>query len=167
VHNRAAGHITPITISTSRNKHPFVGNDQCSYSTIISKMLDPYLTSHAPCKCNTIPMCPQISIPLPHAAVLYDLGFSFFSFHSADRPTPETLTTLNRTPGISPFALPLRPNPASRTSSFSSTKLRQPSLGTISHQPLSSSSHLILSSPNSQSILKILGKCLCRTHRKQ
>ena len=21
-------------------------------------MLDPYLTSHAPCKCNTIPMCP-------------------------------------------------------------------------------------------------------------
>jgi hypothetical protein len=61
---------------------------------------------------------------------LYDLGFSFFSFHSADSPTPETLTTLNRTPGISPFALPLRPNPARRTSSFSSTKLRQPSFGT-------------------------------------
>jgi len=60
----------------------------------------------------------------------YDLGFSFFSFHRASRPTPETLTTLNRTPGISPFALPLRPKPASRTSSFSSTKLRQPSLGT-------------------------------------
>ena len=110
-------------------------------------MLDPYLTSHAPCKCNTIPMCPQISIHLPHAVVLYDLGFSFFSFHSADRPTPETLTTLNRTPGISPFALPLRPNPASRTSSFSSTKLRQPSLGTISHQPLSSSIPISFSAP--------------------
>jgi hypothetical protein len=60
----------------------------------------------------------------------YDLGFSFFSFHSADRPTPDTLTTLKRTPGISPLALPLRPKPARRTSSFSSTKLRQPSLGT-------------------------------------
>jgi len=62
---------------------------------------------------------------------LYDLGFSFFSFHKADRPTPETLTTLNRTPGISPFAFPLRPKPARSTSSFSSTKLRQPSLGTV------------------------------------
>jgi hypothetical protein len=62
--------------------------------------------------------------------VVYDLGFSFFSFHRADRPTPETLTTLNRTPGISPLALPLRPKPARRTSSFSSTKFKQPSLGT-------------------------------------
>ncbi len=62
--------------------------------------------------------------------VVYDLGFSFFSFHNAIRPTPETLTTLKRTPGISPFALPLRPKPARRTSSFSSTKFRQPSLGT-------------------------------------
>jgi len=61
---------------------------------------------------------------------VYDLGFSFFSFHRALKPTPETLTTLNRTPGISPLALPLRPKPAIRTSSFSSTKLRQPSLGT-------------------------------------
>jgi hypothetical protein len=62
---------------------------------------------------------------------VYDLGFSFFSFHRADRPTPETLTTLKRTPGISPLALPLRPNPARRTSSFSSTKFKQPSLGTV------------------------------------
>lgn len=60
----------------------------------------------------------------------YDRGFSFFSFHSANRPHPETLTTLNRTPGISPLALPFRPNPASSTSSFSSTKFKQPSLGT-------------------------------------
>ena len=66
--------------------------------------------------------------------LLYDLGFSFFSFHSAERPTPETLTTLNRTPGISPLALPLRPKPASSTSSFSSTKFRQPSFGTASSQ---------------------------------
>ena len=62
---------------------------------------------------------------------VYDLGFSFFSFHRANRPTPETLTTLKRTPGISPLALPLRPNPARRTSSFSSTKFKQPSLGTV------------------------------------
>jgi hypothetical protein len=67
----------------------------------------------------------------PKRQLFYDRGFSFFSFHRASRPTPDTLTTLNRTPGISPLALPLRPNPARRTSSFSSTKLRQPSLGTV------------------------------------
>lgn len=61
---------------------------------------------------------------------LYERGFSFFSFQRALRPTPETLTTLKRTPGISPLALPLRPKPERRTSSFSSTKFRQPSLGT-------------------------------------
>merc|ERR1712098_443048 len=33
--------------------------------------------------------------------LLYERGFSFFSFHSADRPTPETFTTLNRTGNIS------------------------------------------------------------------
>ena len=65
-----------------------------------------------------------------HSRPFYDLGFSFFSFHSADRPTPDTFTTLNRTPGISPLAFPLRPKPERRTSSFSSTKLRQPSFGT-------------------------------------
>ena len=48
----------------------------------------------------------------------------------ATHPTPETLTTLNLTPGISPLALPFRPKPERRTSSFSSTKLRQPSFGT-------------------------------------
>jgi hypothetical protein len=133
---------------------------------IISKMLDPYLTSHAPRKCNTIPMCPQISIHPPDAAALYDLGFSFFSFHSADRPTPETLTTLNRTPGISPFALPLRPKPASRTSSFSSTKLRQPSLGTISHQPLSSSNPSHPQPQKFQSVLNIPRKILCQNSPK-
>lgn len=79
------------------------------------------------CKCNIQTQ----KTPYRYHASLYDLGFSFFSFQSADRPTPDTLTTLNRTPGISPLALPLRPNPASRTSSFSSTKLRQPSLGTV------------------------------------
>lgn len=73
----------------------------------------------------------QIEKQVTKTYSVYDLGFSFFSFHSADRPTPETLTTLNRTPGISPLALPLRPKPARRTSSFSSTKLRQPSLGTV------------------------------------
>lgn len=52
---------------------------------------------------------------------VYDRGFSFFSFQRAKRPTPETLTTLNRTPGISPFALPRRPKPEIKTSSFSST----------------------------------------------
>ena len=65
----------------------------------------------------------------PHE-LLYDRGFSFFSFHNAVKPTPETLTTLKRTPGISPLALPFRPKPASSTSSFSSTKFKQPSRGT-------------------------------------
>lgn len=53
--------------------------------------------------------------------VAYDLGFSFFSFHKANKETPETLTTLNLTPGISPLALPFLPKPANKTSSFSST----------------------------------------------
>ena len=52
---------------------------------------------------------------------------TFFSFHRARRPTPDTFTTLKRTPGISPLALPLRPKPEMRTSSFSSTKFKQPS----------------------------------------
>ena len=52
---------------------------------------------------------------------------TFFSFHNASRPTPETFTTLKRTPGISPLALPRRPKPEIRTSSFSSTKFKQPS----------------------------------------
>merc|ERR1740138_1583261 len=63
-----------------------------------------------------------------HAA--YERGFSFFSRYRAPRPHPATLTTLKRTPGISPTACPRRPKPAMRTSSFSSTKFRQPSRGT-------------------------------------
>ena len=39
-----------------------------------------------------------------------------------------TLTTWNWTPGMSPTAWPLQPNPATRTSSFSSIKFKQPSL---------------------------------------
>lgn len=49
---------------------------------------------------------------------IYDLGFSFFSFHKANKETPETLTTLNLTPGISPLALPLLPKPANKNPSF-------------------------------------------------
>jgi len=45
------------------------------------------------------------------------LGFSFFSRNNANKETPATLTTLKRTPGISPLACPLRPNPAIKTSS--------------------------------------------------
>jgi len=78
-------------------------------------------------KRTPISQCEMIPSSEP---ILYDLGFSFFSFQRALNPTPETLTTLKRTPGISPLALPLRPKPARRTSSFSSTKLRQPSFGT-------------------------------------
>src|SRR5271163_1198539 len=44
------------------------------------------------------------------------ITFSFFSFHKANNDTPETLTTLNVTPPISPFALPFLPNPAIKTS---------------------------------------------------
>ena len=60
----------------------------------------------------------------------YDLGLSFLPLYRANRETLATLTTLKRTPGISPTAWPFRPNPATRTSSFSSMKFRQPSLGT-------------------------------------
>jgi hypothetical protein len=88
----------------------------------------------------------------PAIHVVYDLGFSFFSFHSALRPTPDTLTTLNRTPGMSPLALPFRPNPARRTSSFSSTKLRQPSFGTVkNHVNISSIILIVCSFQSSQS----------------
>src|SRR5271169_6670316 len=70
------------------------------------------------------------------------ITFSFFSFHRASNDTPETLTTLNVTPPISPFALPFLPKPAIKTSerhqpapiahipSFSSIKFKQPSFGT-------------------------------------
>jgi len=61
---------------------------------------------------------------------VYDRGFSFLPFHKARRLTPETLTTLNRTPGISPTLCPDRPKPETRTSSLSSMKVRQPSAGT-------------------------------------
>lgn len=44
-------------------------------------------------------------------------GFSFLLRNSASRDTPDTFTTLNRTPGISPTAWPRRPKPAMRTSS--------------------------------------------------
>ena len=42
--------------------------------------------------------------------------FSFFSFHRASNDTPDTLTTLNVTPPISPLAFPFLPNPAIKTS---------------------------------------------------
>merc|ERR1719409_1949027 len=63
----------------------------------------------------------------PH---VYERGFSFFSLKRAMRATPDTFTILKRTPGMSPLAWPERPKPATRTSSFSSRKLRQPSRGT-------------------------------------
>ena len=61
---------------------------------------------------------------------IYDLGLSFLPLYKAKRETLATLTTLKRTPGMSPTAWPLRPNPATRTSSFSSIKFKQPSSGT-------------------------------------
>ena len=61
---------------------------------------------------------------------IYDLGLSFLPLYKAKRETLATLTTLKRTPGMSPTAWPLRPNPTTRTSSFSSIKFKQPSLGT-------------------------------------
>merc|ERR1719150_2594995 len=61
---------------------------------------------------------------------VYDRGFSFFPFHNANKLTPETFTTLNRTPGISPTLCPLRPKPDTKTSSLSSMKVKQPSAGT-------------------------------------
>jgi hypothetical protein len=40
---------------------------------------------------------------LGEGAIAQERGFSFFSFHKANNETPETLTTLKRTPGISPI----------------------------------------------------------------
>lgn len=54
---------------------------------------------------------------IARALFAYERGFSFFSLYSARRDTPATLTTLNRTPGMSPTAWPRRPKPAIRTSS--------------------------------------------------
>merc|ERR1740124_2133482 len=66
----------------------------------------------------------------PKALMHHERGFSFFSRYSAPSPQPATLTTLNRTPGISPTAWPYRPKPEIKTSSFSSMKFKQPSRGT-------------------------------------
>ena len=60
---------------------------------------------------------------------IHDLGLSSLPLYKAKRETLATLTTLKWTPGMSPTAWPLRPNPATRTSSFSSIKFKQPSLG--------------------------------------
>ena len=60
----------------------------------------------------------------------HDLGLSILPLYKVKRETLATLTTLKRTPGTSPTAWPLQPNPATRTSSFSSIKFKQPSLGT-------------------------------------
>jgi hypothetical protein len=55
-------------------------------------------------------------------AHIYERGFSFFSRYSARRATPDTLTTLKRTPGMSPTAWPLRPKPAIKTSPLRASK---------------------------------------------
>ena len=61
---------------------------------------------------------------------IYDLGLSFLPLYKAKKETLATLTVLKWTPGMSPTAWHLEPNPATRTSSFSSVKFKQPSLGT-------------------------------------
>ena len=61
---------------------------------------------------------------------IYDLGLSFLPLYKAKKETLATLTALKWTPGMSPIAWPLQLNPATRTSSFSSIKFKQPSLGT-------------------------------------
>lgn len=48
------------------------------------------------------------------------------SYRTLDRESQASKLT----PGISPLAFPRRPNPEIKTSSFSSTKFKQPSLGT-------------------------------------
>jgi hypothetical protein len=41
---------------------------------------------------------------LKNLKIIYERGFSFFPLQRADKATPETLQTLNLTPGISPTA---------------------------------------------------------------
>ena len=64
-------------------------------------------------------LVPPTSEASAKEAQFYERGFSFFSLKRAARPTPATFTTLKRTPGMSPLALPLRPKPEMSTSSFS------------------------------------------------
>ena len=60
---------------------------------------------------------------------IYDLGLSFLPLYKGKSETLAILTTLKRIPEMSP-TWHLQPNPATRTSSFSSIKFKQPSLGT-------------------------------------
>ena len=116
-------------------------------------------------KRTPISQCEMIPSSKP---MLYDLGFSFFSFQRALNPTPETLTTLKRTPGISPLALPLRPKPARRTSSFSSTKLRQPSFGTVTHPSASNPPYpSARNSPSFHLHGLLIQECMGVAYRKQ
>ena len=50
--------------------------------------------------------------------------------YKANKEIPFTATTLNLIPGKSPTALPFLPKPATKTSSFSFKKFKQPSFGT-------------------------------------
>merc|ERR1719469_1424695 len=75
-------------------------------------------------------MCFSVAIMMILKGQAHERGFSFFSLYNAPKPHPATFTTLKRTPGISPTACPLRPNPEIRTSSFSSMKFKHPSRGT-------------------------------------
>jgi hypothetical protein len=81
--------------------------------------------------CGASPSSPlrgehNMSASLPRLALCENKNL----LYSAQSDTPATLMTLKRTPGMSPTAWPERPKPAMRTSSLSSTKLRQPSRGT-------------------------------------
>ena len=59
---------------------------------------------------------------------MYELGLSFLLLYKVKTDTLATLITLKWTPGMSPIACSLWPKPATRTSSFSSIKFKQPSL---------------------------------------
>ena len=88
-------------------------------------------------RCREMPQSSSIYVR-PKAnrdAHIYERGFSFFSRYSARRATPDTLTTLKRTPGMSPTAWPFRPKPAISTSSCEQPRRKEGRAGESTRQP--------------------------------
>lgn len=112
-----------------RNRNPFEYDPIVVNQSTTQAQRKTRTRAHRNCYYRSLSIRPLQHYPTM-STIIYDLGFSFFPLYRASRDTPDTFTTLKRQPGISPLDLPLLPKPEISTSSFSSTKLRQPSLGT-------------------------------------
>ena len=90
-------------------------------STLLSRLL---------VRCGTAARPPSLTHWSMFLGFAHVTGLSFLCSQRANKEVLATFSILNRTPGISPTAWPLRPKPATSTSSFSSIKLSPPSRGT-------------------------------------